>query len=208
MISYPESSDVLSGLGPKVTRSLVRAVDLAAEDLLAYRTERPSWVAQSSERGLANWIHDRLWAHLTAELDGHPGVTLTDGEPTRELVVGISYRLRVKRHREDGQVSSYATQTALEFFAQGTQEAFPGLDEVRLTAGYEWDPDTRKIGEAVLSLRNGQEKVVWLIPLREVGEGGAGGTVQPVRPTTPTPPLPSIDVPASAQQDAMEDRST
>ncbi|MGX1476410.1 UNVERIFIED_CONTAM: hypothetical protein RKD50_005218 [Streptomyces canus] len=208
MISYPESSEVLSGLGPKVTRSLVRAVDLAAADLLEYRTAHPSWVAQSSERGLANWIHDRLWAHLTAELDGHPGVTLTDGEPTRELVVGVSYRLRVKRHREDGQVSTYATQTALEFFAQGTQEAFPGLEEVRLTAGYEWEPDARKIGEAVLSLRDGKENVVWLVPLRDADQAGGSGTVQPVRPTTPTPSLPSIDVPAAGQREATEDKST
>lgn len=208
MISYPESSEVLAGLGPKVTRSLVRAVDLAAEDLLAYRKSHPSWVAQSSERGLANWIHDRLWAHLTTELDGHPGVTLSDGEPTRELVVGVSYRLRVKRHREDGQVSSYATQTALEFFAQGTQEAFPGLEEVRLTAGYEWESDARKIGEAVLSLRDGQENVVWLVPLRDAADGGTAGTVQPVQPTTPTPQPPSIDVPAASQREVTEDRST
>ncbi|MFG3147208.1 hypothetical protein [Streptomyces sp. NPDC048243] len=206
MISFPQSPKVLSGLGPKVTHSLVRAVDLAAGDLQTYRETYPSWVAQHSERGLANWIHDRLWAHLIAELDGHPGVTLTDGEPTRELTVGISYRLRVKRHRDDGQVSSYATQTALEFFAQGPQEAFPGFEEVRLTAGYEWDPDARKIGEAVLSLRDGQEKVVWLVPLRSAGEPPATGTVQPVQPTTPTPQLPSIDVPAAGQRESTEDR--
>ncbi|MCQ4042996.1 hypothetical protein ACFOSC_13835 [Streptantibioticus rubrisoli] len=207
MISYPDSSEVLSDLGPKVTQGLVAAVDQAAKDLQEYRAVHPSWVSQSSERGLANWIHDRLWAHLTAELDGHPGVTLTDGEPTRELIVGVSYRLRVKRHREDGQVRSYATQTALEFFAQGTQETFPGLEEVRLTAGYEWDPDARKIGEAVLSLRDGQENVVWLVPLRGVGEGAVDGNVQPVRPAAPQPPMPSIEVPATGKRQVTEGKA-
>ncbi|MFE2595793.1 hypothetical protein ACFXCZ_04695 [Streptomyces sp. NPDC059396] len=206
MISFPDSSQVLADLGTKVTAGLVRAVDLAADDLQTYRETYPSWVAQHSERGLANWIHDRLWAHLIAELDGHPGVTLTDGEPTRELTVGVGYRLRVKRHRGDGQVSSYATQTALEFFAQGAQEAFPGFEEVRLTAGYEWNPDARKIGEAVLSLRDGQEDLVWLVPLRSAGEGSATGIVQPVQPATPTPQLPSINVPASGQRESTKDR--
>ena len=195
---------MLSGLGEKVTHSLARSVKLAADDLRSYRSLRPPWVAQASERGLATWTHDRLWAHLTSLLDGHPGVTLSDGEPTREVVVGVSYRLRVKRHREEGQVSSYPTQTALEFFAQGVQDTFPGLEEVRLVAGYEWEADSREIGEAVLSLRDGQDNVVWLVPLPDVGQAG---TVQPVRPTAPEPSLPSIDVPALDRHEATEDGS-
>ncbi len=206
MNSYPESQEVLSGLGEKVTHSLARAVKLASKDLRTYRDAYPTWVAQASERGLANWIHDRLWAHLTALLDGHPGVTLSDAEPTREIVVGLGYRLRVKRHREDGQVSSYATQTALEFFAQGVQDTFPGLEEVRLVAGYEWEADSREIGEAVLSLRDGHDNVVWLVALPDVSE--AGGSVTPVRPTAPVPSLPSVDVPAPGRHEATEDGST
>ncbi len=207
MISYPSPHEVLSGLGEKVTQSLARSVVLAANDLRTYRGWNPTWVAEASERGLANWIHDRLWAHLTSLLDGQPGVTISHGEPTREVVVGASYRLRVKRHREDGQVSSYPTQTALEFFAQGVQDTFPGLEEVRLVAGYEWEADSREIGEAVLSLRDGQDEVVWLVPLRDVGEAGGGGAVQPVRPTAPEPSLPSINVPEPVRREAMEDGS-
>ncbi|MFI0764610.1 hypothetical protein ACH4TQ_06750 [Streptomyces sp. NPDC021218] len=206
MNSYPDADEVLSGLGEKVTLSLARSVKLAADDLHEYRKSYPSWVAQSSERGLANWIHDRLWAHLTAQLDGHPGVTLSEGEPTRELVVGVRYRLRIKRHRDDGQVSSYATQTALEFFAQGMQETFPGLEEVRLIAGYEWEPDARKMGKAVLSLRDGRDNVEWQVYLLDAGE--AGGTVQPVRPVTPEPSLPSVEVPETGQREASEGKST
>ncbi|MFF6808362.1 hypothetical protein ACFZAG_00465 [Streptomyces sp. NPDC012403] len=207
MNSHPSSREVLSGLGEKVTHSLARSVKLAAGDLRTYRGWNPTWVAEASERGLANWIHDRLWSHLTSLLDGHPGVTLSHGEPTREVVVGVSYRLRIKRHREDGQVSSYPTQTALEFFAQGVQDTFPGLEEVRLVAGYEWEADSREIGEAVLSLRDGQDEVVWLVPLPDVGEAGGRGTVQPVRPTAPEPSLPSINVPEPVRREATEDGS-
>ncbi len=152
---------------------------------------------------MANWIHDRLWANLTAELDGHPDITLSEGEPTRELVVGISYRLRIKRHREDGQVSSYATQTALEFFTQGAQEAFPGMEELRLTAGYEWEPDSRAVGDAVLSLRDGKDNVVWQITLPDGGIGVL--PAQPLQPIIPEPPLPSIEVPETGQREASED---
>lgn len=207
MNSYPEPDEVLVGLGDKVTEGISRSVALAAKDLTAYRSDRPSWVAEHSERGLANWIHDRLWAHLTAQLDGHDGVTVGDGEPTREIIVGLTYRLRVKRHHEDGRVSTYATHTALEFFAQGVQDAFPGMEEVRLTAGYEWDPDSREIGEAVLSFRDGKDDVIWQIPLPDVGTGLAG-TSAPLRPTTPEPPLPNIAVPAASEETSGEEKAT
>ncbi|MFE3202876.1 hypothetical protein [Embleya sp. NPDC059237] len=205
MISYPESDEVLAGLGSKVVQGLVHAVVQARADLLRYRMREPAVVAQHSERGLANWIHDRMWAHLVAVLDGHPEVTLSEGEPTRELVVGLRYRLRIKRHRDGGQVSSYGTQTALEFFAQGHQDTFPGLEELRLTAGYEWDADARDIGDAVLSLRDGKDHIVWLEHLVDTGELGGSGAVQPVRPSTPSPALPSIEVPGFGQHATTED---
>ncbi|MEU6030663.1 hypothetical protein ABZ825_27225 [Streptomyces tauricus] len=195
MKSYPDPEDVLAGLGDKVTGGLARAVAKTRQDLAAYRETHTSWVSDSSERGLANWIHDRLWANLSAEFDGHSGITLSDREPTREITVGVNYRLRVKRHRIDGKVSSYATQTALEFYAQGAQQAFPGFEEIRLIAGYDWDADTRSMGDAVLSLRDGEEAVVWHITLPEAGTGTVGVPAQPIRPTEPLPALPTIDLP-------------
>lgn len=204
MKSHPDAATVLDGLGAKVTAALARAVALSATDLKEYRTRFPVWVSDSSERGLANWIHDRIWAHLASQVDGEPGVRMSEGEPTRELVVGLGYRLRVKRHREDAQVSSYPTQTALEFFAQGVQETFPGLEETRLIAGYVWLPDTREVGEAVLSMRDGRDHVLWQVPLSDTGTG-YGDTTQPLQPITPEPSLPSVNVPEVGKQRTTED---
>ncbi|MER5196441.1 hypothetical protein ACWD3J_22945 [Streptomyces sp. NPDC002755] len=208
MKSYLDPGDVLSGLGDKVIAGLARAVARTREDLAAYRESHLSWVSDSSERGLANWIHDRLWRHVCAEFDGHSGIGLSDREPTREITVGVNYRLRVKRHRLDGKVSSYATQTALEFYAQGVQEAFPGLEEVRLIAGYEWDADARSMGDAVLSLRDGEEDVIWLITLPEADTGMAGVPARPIRPTEPEPALPIIDLPATGSGDTKGEVGT
>jgi hypothetical protein len=201
MKSYPDPDEVLSDLGDKVTMGLARAVAKARRDLAAYRADHSAWVSDSSERGLANWIHDRLWAHVCAEFDGQSDVALSDREPTREITVGINYRLRVKRHRVDGKVRSYATQTALEFYAQGAQEAFPGMEEVRLIAGYEWDADARSMGDAVLSLRDGEEVVIWHVTLPEAGTGATGVPARPIRPTEPEPSLPTIDLPATGTGD-------
>lgn len=208
MKSYPGSEDVLADLGDKVTGGLARAVAKTRMDLAEYRDEHTSWVSDSSERGLANWIHDRLWANVCAEFDGLAGIGLSDHEPTREITVGVTYRLRVKRHRLDGKVSSYATQTALEFYAQGEQETFPGLEEVRLIAGYEWDADSRSMGDAVLSLRDGEEEVIWLVTLPDASEGAGGVPAQPIRPTEPEPGLPTIDLPDAGSGDTKGEVGT
>ncbi len=99
-------------LGDKVVHGLSRAVTLGRNDLADYRAIRPGWVASSSERGLASWIHDRIWYHLVAQVDGIDEVTIVDQEPTREMYVGVTYRVRVKRHHTDGTVNSYPTPTA------------------------------------------------------------------------------------------------
>lgn len=195
MKSYPDSETVLSGLGDKIVEGLSRAVVRAARDLRHYRTTFPQWVSQASERGLANWIHDRIWWHVTALFDSMPDVEVSDREPTREVVVGLNYRLRLKRHHEDGDLSTYPTPTALDFYLQGVQDAFPGMEEVRLAAGYEWDKETREMGAAVLSLRDGRENIVWKVTLPEVDDGLGGVTsVPPVTgPTPPTIETPAVD---------------
>lgn len=194
MFVAPASDDVLHALGDKVVHGLSRAVVLARNDLADYRAMRPDWVAASTERGLASWIHDRIWHHLLGQVDGIDDVSVVDQEPTRELYVGITYRLRVKRHHIDGQVNTYPTQSALDFLGQGGTMPIPTMEEVNLIAGYEWDREERAMGAPLLSLRNGQSNIVWVIELPEVGEqGGDGGAV--VRPIVPDPTGPIVDLP-------------
>ena len=184
---YPPKDQVLAGLGDKLPPALATAVDLTRDDLTAYRQWRPLWVASHSERGLAAWIHDRLWMHLVALLDGVPDVTLTDREPLREIGVGYNYKLRIKRHDLDDGIKTYPTQTALEFLAQVPgQLPFDGMEEVHLIGGYRWIKDERQIGEAIISLRDGTT-VIWTEILSGRQGGTAGGTTLPVTPL-PTPP--------------------
>lgn len=187
---YPSEHLVIADLGDKVVDGFAAAVTATRQDLLTYRGAHPGWVADHSERGLANWLHDRLWANVTRVLDGIADVSFVDVGPTREIYVGHRYRLRVKRHGLSGAITTYPTQTALAFMVQD-QLALDGLDEVRLCMGYLWDPDLRDASAAVLSLRDGQDEIVWLVELPEAA-GGAG--IRPLLPIVDGPELPGIDL--------------
>lgn len=63
----------------------------------------PRFVAEHSSRGLANWIHDRMWAHAMIELDEIEQVHLIEVGATREINVGLEFRIRLKRHARPGQ---------------------------------------------------------------------------------------------------------
>lgn len=193
MFDAPEPASVLQDLGDKVVYGLSRSVALGRNDLGMYRSANPGWVADASERGLANWIHDRVWAHLLVQVDGIEEVAIVDREPMREMYVGTKFRVRVKRHHTDGLVSTYPTQTALDFLGQGGTLPIPTLEEISLIAGYEWDREERMMGVPLLSLRNGRTNIIWSVELPEVGEQGDGGTV--VRPTVPGPIGPIVGLP-------------
>ena len=61
--------------------------------------------------------------------------------------------------------------------------------------GYEWVKDERNIGDAVMSLRDGKDKIIWCERLPVEGEAEAGGDIAPVvTPQTPTPTPPIIDI--------------
>lgn len=148
-----------------------------------YRSTFPTWVADSSDRGLLNWCHDRAWAHVIRIFEAVPGVSFVDQPPTRELHVGVRYRLRVKKHDIEGHVSTYLTQGALDFLEQESATV-EGLEEVRLIAGYRWDAELREVGAAVISLRDGQQHIVWMHELDEPAE---------VVGAIPTPILPPAE---------------
>lgn len=198
MFSTLDPDIVLAHLGDKVVHAFSRSVHLTREDLATYRSFAPGWVAMSSERGLASWIHDRMWTHAVGLVEGVDGVAVVDKEPTREIFVGTRYRIRLKRHQDDGAVSMYPTPTALDFLGQGGEVPLPGLEEVCLIAGYEWNREARQIGVAVLSLRSSGENIVWVVELPTVGELGDGGQV--VRPTVPGPTQPTVSVLGGAAQ--------
>lgn len=204
MISPENSDEVLDGLGNKVVEALGSSIALARKDLATYRAEHPDWVTDATQRGISNWIHDRVMAHLERLLDGVPNTAFSGPEPTRELSVGPNFRIRVKRHDPTGATQTYPTQTALGFLTQPTTPALPGLEEIRLQAGYVWDAVAHEMGSAVLSLRDGN-KLIWMIELAETVAGAGDGTGVTPLPTTddPTPPGIVIDfeVP-DAEEDA------
>lgn len=203
--SYPTWEQVSSALGDKVIDGVVAAVKATKADLADYRSLRPAWVAQASERGLAAWIHDRMWYHLVTALDGHPDVIITDKGVLREITVGPEnsvYRFRVKRHHEDGDVSTYPTQMALEFLAQVEGEMLDGFDELHLIAGYKWNRDERAIEYPVISLRDGRQNLIWERNLSDWGDEDAGPQELP---TIPEPPAPVIDAGTKGAERVSDD---
>lgn len=204
MSGYPSPDDVLAALGDKVVAALFKAADQAKEDLAGYREEMPQYVAESSNRGLANWIHDRMWARLVAELMDVEGVELVDAEPVREIRTrGLCVRL--KRHTPTGGIRAYPTASARSFIAQPVEadllsllvepwSELPYGQTLNLTAGYEWDQTSRSMGEAVLSLRDGSfDDVVWMVALPTPGTGG-GTTITPMAPPSDGPTTPSVEM--------------
>ncbi len=192
MKSHPNSQEVLEALGDKIVNSLGAVVLEARNDLDDYRSTFPDFVADASERGLANWVHDRLWAHLTSNLEDSDTVQFVDNGPTREVLVDDTYRLRIKRHDAHGRVTSYPTASANAFFEQLSLDLqLDGGTEVRLIAGYRWIPESRVIGPAVLSYRDGVDNLVWMVELPEPTQG------TPAVPITDpsVPPQPQIDLP-------------
>ena len=192
MVLYPDSDAVLAALGDKVVDAFAAAVARTREDLTAYRSANPLWVAEASERGLAGWIHDRLWAALVELLNLNPDVYLFESGPTRDVIVTDRFRIRVKRHDLAGNVASYPTQGAFEFFAQPSIPTFDDMDQVHLVAGYCWTKDLRDIGAAVMSLRDGKFNVIWLTDL-DARAAARAGTIG----VAPTPISPEIDTPVA-----------
>lgn len=170
----------MAALGDKVTSAIALMAAQTREDLRVYRNTFPGWVANATDRGLLNWVHDRAWSHLTAILDDTSEVSFVDKPPTREMFVGTTFRLRIKKHDIEGEVATYPTEAAMLFMTQPI--TLEGLDEVHLIAGYRWDSDSRQIGAPVVSLRDG-DNLVWIHELDEPTSGVV----------TPTPMFPPVD---------------
>jgi hypothetical protein len=200
---YPDAEEVLTDIGEKAARAFALSVQRAKRDLLTYRQTFPQWVADHSERGLANWINDRIWAHLRVLAEDVSTMTATEKGPLREMTVGLNHRFRVKRHDEEGNVASFPTPSFLEFASQPVTQ-LPGMEEIRLIAGYDWNKDRRDMGAAVISLRDGKDNVIWKEPLAEIKDEEGGGTAPVVVPEQPGPTSPTIEVPEGIGQKSEE----
>jgi cobalamin biosynthesis protein CbiD len=79
------------------------------------------------------------------------------------------------------------------------------MEETRLLAGYVWDKDLRDVGAAIISLRDGQDNIVWAEVLAEVTDNldaGDGATIVTPQQARPTPP--TIEVAKGVGQTAKE----
>ena len=148
--------------------------------------------ARHSQRGLLNWIHDQFFAHARVQFRAQvEGVSILDREPTRDIFIGHTFRVRLKKHASNDMVSSYPTDAFLAFAVQDPPQL---LQQVRLIGGYRWDAETNSIGTAVLSARDGRSKVLWAIELAEaVAEDGLASFELRIPSDANLPDLPIIE---------------
>lgn len=186
----PTFGEVCDGVGDKVLRAMANSVLKARADLNEYRALCPQFAADATERGLANWIHDRMWKHLVDELDDVPEVNVVDNGVLREIRYGTKYKFRAKRHDEASGVRSFPTQMALDFHVQ--QSTLDGMEEVGLAYGYEWVAEERRIGSPVMSLHH-KNQLIWSSIL-DTDESASGTPfAAPMAPTAGGPGI-SVDV--------------
>ncbi len=163
MQSLRDKARVLEGLGDKALEAFCEIIDESRRDLSRYRQQNPDFVAQSSARGLANWIHDRMWHHARRMFDTIRDANLHESGVNREIILRERYRVRLKRHHPPAEVTTYPTVAALDFMEQpDNQLVIRGLEQVRLIVGYIWDEDAQEMGRAVLSMRDGLDNVLWI----------------------------------------------
>lgn len=198
MIDAGNSQLVVNALGQAPLDAIGKAVGLTRTDLNTYRSSLPAIAARHSQRGMLNWVHDQFFAHVRAQFETHVDATsVLDREPTRDIFVGETFRLRFKKHSDDDMVSSYPTDGFLGFVSQDDPQL---IQEVRLIGGYRWDPETREIGTAVLSARDGKHKVLWVVELAETASDDNGVVhFQPQVPDQSLPSLPEIVTPVEVE---------
>lgn len=181
---------VLESLGDKFATALANSVTGARADIAEMRRVFPSWFPRMTKRGLANIIWERVWARLCEQLEDDSAMEIVQHGATNEIYLGVEWVLRVKRHSTENAISTYATQTAIEFYEQ--QPTLDGMALTSLAVGYQWDADLNEIGAPVVSYRDGKDNPIWMARLDEAGDGTNALTWTPVDPNLPDVVL-SID---------------
>lgn len=197
MIDPRNTQSVVEALGQSPLDAIGKSVGLTRDDLATYRSTLPALAARHSQRGILNWVHDQFFAHVRGQFETNvDGTQVLDREPTRDIFVGHQFRLRFKKHADDDLVSSYPTEGFLDFAAQDPPQL---IQEVRLIGGYRWDPETREIGTAVLSARDGKQNVLWVLELAEAVTGAGVIHFQPQNVDPNLPALPQIVSPVEVE---------
>ncbi|MDA1368392.1 hypothetical protein [Glycomyces algeriensis] len=208
MFSYETYDRVMAGLGDKVVQGLLEATDMTRADLHHNRTQVPVFVAEQSEGNLAGWIRDRLWRNCVRALGEVEEVEAMEKGNACHLRVNDKYLIRVKRHHPNGKIAAREPLgRGRSFWVQDTV-ALPNLHEVRLAAGYEWKRDTRQIGETVISMRDGINKLVWYSRLASTNEIQLPGSVLVFPTDTVNEPIaPTIEFGAIEEQERGQEES-
>lgn len=182
--SFPTDDEVLDKIGHEFVAAYVEALVSAKE---RYRQFRQSsfFPALASQRLVANYIHDWLWAELVSRVESLSHVRVVDQEPIRQVYVD-KYRIRLKRHDVDESISTYPTAGMRAFWTAG--EPLPGLEEYALAFGYVWDAQAREIGDGIITLRATHDEVVWA-KIIQPDTGAVGFRVT-------DPELPTLDLSA------------
>lgn len=200
MLDVGNTQSVVASLGQAPLDAIGRAVGLTRTDLMTYRSTLPAMAARHSQRGILNWVHDQFFAHVRGQFETDvEGTQVLDREPTRDIFVGENFRLRFKKHGDSDLVSSYPTTGYLDFVAQDVPQL---IQEIRLIGGYRWDPETRELGAAVLSARDGRRNVLWVLELAEATTAAGVTHFRPQQIDPNLPALPQIVGPVEIEKDA------
>ncbi|MGO2819403.1 MAG: hypothetical protein ACTIA5_01290 [Brachybacterium tyrofermentans] len=190
---FPSYDEVARDLGDNFLMSVVEAVDGARDDYVDFKLERSDWFATFTQRFVANFIHERIWARLVPAIDGDDAIVIEDREPVRQIRVGHQYTIRLKRHHEGDRISAFATPSNEQFWMNELAVALEGLEAHTLAVGYRWDADLHEIREPVLSFRESKEKPVWSYELSMDAVEAPRVIARPLEgPFLPQPDLSSI----------------
>jgi hypothetical protein len=165
MIDPTDSHVVLARLGEQRVTAIALAVGQTREDLALYRKTLPQFVSRHSQRGLLNWIHDQLFANIKDQFDADPSVAISQTEPTDEIMIDNTLRIRFKKHDAQDMVSNYPTAA---WRAWSRQDLIPAFSEIRLIAGFRWDAAAREMRTPVISARDGEKNVLWAAELHRI----------------------------------------
>ncbi|ALY07669.1 hypothetical protein PBI_HOWE_35 [Gordonia phage Howe] len=201
MNTYPDAQSVIADLGDKFLLAFVNSVTGASDDLRALGEWQPEWYVSYSQRFIANFIHERMWARTTREVSSLPDVHVIDQEPVRQLVIG-NYVIRFKRHKPTLQIRTYPTAGALAFWTN--RATLPGMEQHSLALGYIWDAESGQILSAIVSYRDGKDNPIWSVTVEASAEPAEDGAVQQITHAEIDPSLPQIDLSEVAEDDGND----